>query len=365
MGYEDNNDAQSLRNDPALKTMSGKLPETSEALASPPTLCRFENSVTSKDLRRLADWLFKLYVKTHPGPRDVMVIDIDATDDPTHGQQQLSFFHGYYEQHIYHPIFIIDGISGFPMACVLRPGNTHAAHRVKAVFKRLVKRLKKAYPKAQIVLRADAGFAVPRLYRVCEKRRISYTIGLITNDRLRAKVADLLEKAEQQFRETKEKQRLFTSFHYRAESWSRHRRVVAKVEYTDKGLNQRFVVTNIFLKPQRLYDEIYVLRGETENRIKELKLDVKADRLSCHRFLANQFRLSLHTGAYCLLWLLRENLKGTALATAQAGTLRVKLLKIGARIRETSRRVWIHFASGYPYKSLFYRALDTIKAAPT
>jgi len=365
LGYEDNNDAQSLRNDPALKTMSGKLPETSEALASPPTLCRFENSVTSKDLRRLADWLFKLYVKTHPGPRDVMVIDIDATDDPTHGQQQLSFFHGYYEQHIYHPIFIIDGISGFPMACVLRPGNTHAAHRVKAVFKRLVKRLKKAYPKAQIVLRADAGFAVPRLYRFCEKRRISYTIGLITNDRLRAKVADLLEKAEQQFRETKEKQRLFTSFHYRAESWSRHRRVVAKVEYTDKGLNQRFVVTNIFLKPQRLYDEIYVLRGETENRIKELKLDVKADRLSCHRFLANQFRLSLHTGAYCLLWLLRENLKGTALATAQAGTLRVKLLKIGARIRETSRRVWIHFASGYPYKSLFYRALDTIKAAPT
>ena len=365
LGYDDNNDAQSLRSDPALKAISGKLPETSEDLASPPTLCRFENNVSRKDLRRLADWLFKLYVKTHPSPRDVIVIDIDATDDPTHGQQQLSFFHGYYEQHMYHPLLILDGISGFPLACVLRPGNKHASHRVKAVLKRLVKKLKKAYPEAQLLLRADAGFAVPRLYRFCEKRRISYVIGLITNDRLKAKAADLLEKAKEQFHQTKEKQRLFTSLNYRADSWSRYRRVVAKVEYTDKGANQRFVVSNILLKPQRLYDEIYVLRGETENRIKELKLDVKADRLSCHRFLANQFRLFLHTGAYCLLWLLRDNLKGSELATAQAGTLRLKLLKIGARIRETSRRVWIHFASAYPYKPLFSLALDNIKAAPT
>jgi len=365
LGYDDNNDAQTLRSDPALKTMSGRLPETSEDLASPPTLCRFENSVGRKDLRKLADWLFELYLITHPGPRDVIVLDIDATDDPTHGQQQLSFFHGYYEEHMYHPLFVFDGISGFPLACMLRPGNTHASHRSKAVLKRLIKRLKKAYPQAEIVLRADAGFAVPRLYSLCEKECIHYIIGLITNDRLKEKSAKLLAKAKERFEQTGEKQRLFTSFNYRAESWSRYRRVVAKAEYMDKGPNQRFVVTNIALKPQRIYDEIYVLRGDTENRIKELKLEIKADRLSCHRFLANQFRLFLHTFAYCLFWLLRTNLRGTELANAQAGTLRLKLLKIGARIRESSRRVWIHMASGYPYQSLFTAALGRIKAAPT
>ena len=365
LGYEDNNDAETLRSDPALKTASGRLPETSDDLASPPTLCRFENNVTSKDLRRLADWLFELYVKAHPGPRDVIVIDIDATDDPTHGQQQLSFFHGYYEEHMYHPLFVFDGISGFPMACMLRPGNAHASHRSKAVLKRLIKRLKKTYPEAEIVLRADAGFAMPRLYSLCEKERIYYVIGLITNDRLKEKSAELLAKAKEQFEQSGEKQRLFTSFNYRADSWSRYRRVVAKVEYMDKGPNQRFVLSNIALQPQRLYDEIYVLRGDSENRIKELKLEIKADRLSCHRFLANQFRLFLHTFAYCLFWLLRKNLHGTELANAQVGTLRLKLLKIGARIRETSRRVWIHMASGYPYQALFALALVRIKAAPT
>jgi hypothetical protein len=365
LGYDDNNDAATLRSDPALKVTAGRLPENLLDLASPPTLCRFENRVTRKELRRLADWLFKLYVKTHPGPRDLVVIDIDATDDPTHGQQQLSFFHGYYEQHMYHPLFIIDGISGFPMACVLRPGNTHASHRAEAVLKRLVKRLKKAYPQAEILLRADAGFAIPGLYGFCERHRIHYVIGLITNERLKAKAADLLEKAKQSFHESREKQRQFSSFNYRAESWHRYRRVIAKVEYNDKGPNQRFVVTNLSLKPQRVYDEIYVLRGETENRIKELKREIKADRLSCHRFLANQFRLYLHTFAYCFFWLLRGHLKGTELAFAQVATLRLKLLKIGARIRETSRRVWIHMASGYPYQQLFCYVIQNIREAPT
>jgi len=365
LGYDDNNDAQTLRSDPALKSISDRLPETSHDLASSPTLCRFENNVTSKDLRRLADCLFELYVEAHPGPREVIVIDIDATDDPTHGQQQLSFFHGYYEEHMYHPLFVFDGISGFPMVCMLRPGNTHASHRSKSVLKRLIKRLKKAYPEAEIVLRADAGFAVPRLYGLCEKEGIHYVIGLITNDRLKEKSAKLLAKAKEQFEQSGEKQRLFTSFTYRADSWSRYRRVVAKAEYMDKGPNQRFVVTNIALKPQYLYDEIYVLRGDIENRIKELKLEIKADRLSCHRFLANQFRLFLHTFAYCLFGLLRKKLRGTELANAQVGTLRLKLLKIGARIRETSRRVWIHMSSGYPYQVLFTQALSRIRAAPT
>jgi hypothetical protein len=365
LGYDDTNDATTLRSDPALKTISGSLPETSVDLASAPTLCRFENRATRRELRRLAERLLALYVETHPGPRDVIVIDIDATDDPTHGEQQLSFFHGYYGEHMYHPLLIFDGIDGFPLACVLRAGNTHASHGAKAVLKRLIKGLKRAYPRARILLRADAGFAVPALYQLCEQERISYVIGLITNERLKAKSADLLRRAEAGYRESGEKQRLFTWFNYRAESWSRYRRVVAKAEYLDKGPNQRFVVTNIPLPPQRLYDEIYVLRGETENRIKELKRELKADRLSCHRFLANQFRLLLHTFAYCLFWLLREHLHGSELGCAQAGTLRVQLLKIGARIRESSRRVWIHMASGYPYKALFLHALHNIREAPT
>jgi hypothetical protein len=365
LGYEDANDADSLRGDPVLKSISGRLPESSEDLASQPTLCRFENATDSKDLRRLADALMDLYLKTHPGPRDLIVIDMDSTDDPTHGRQQLSFFHGYYDQHMYHPLLVFDGIDGFPMAAVLRPGNAHASHRSVSVLKRIIKRLRKAYPRAAIILRADAGFAVPELYQFCERKRIHYTVGLITNDRLKDKAAELLAEAKEKFRETREKQRLFTALTYRADSWNRSRRVVAKAEYTDQGPNQRFVVTNIHLPPQRLYDEIYVLRGDAENRIKELKLELKADRLSCHRFLANQFRLLLHTFAYCLFLLLRNHLRGTELASAQVGTLRVKLLKIGTRVRETSRRIWFHLASGCPYKSLFYFAYQSLKAAPT
>jgi hypothetical protein len=365
MGYEDTNDSTTLRSDPALKVSSGRLPETSGDLASQPTLCRFENRVTRRDLRRLGDRLFSLYLETHPGPRDVIVLDIDATDDPTHGHQQLSFFHGYYDEHMYHPLLVFDGLTGFPMACVLRPGNTHASHRSVAVLKRIIKRLKRVYRGAQIVLRADAGFAVPSLYRFCEKEHIHYVIGLITNDRLREKGAGLLARAEDGFRETGTKQRLFGTFGYRADSWMRWRRVVVKAEYTDKGPNQRFVVTDLSLNPQRIYDEIYVLRGDIENRIKELKLELKADRLSCHRFLPNQFRLYLHVFSYCLFVLMRRHLEGTELESAQVNTLRIKLIKIGARIRETNRRIWVHLASGYPYRMLFTLILGRIRPAPT
>ena len=363
-GYEDNNDAATLARDPAFKIMAGKAPDSAGDLASQPTLSRFENGVTAKDLRRLSNWLLDLYLKTHPGPRKVIVLDMDATDDPTHGKQQLSFFHGYYEEHIYHPLLVFDGRTGFPLAAVLRPGNTHASHGALAVLKRLIKKLKKAYPKALILFRADAGFAVPALYRYLERQEVRYVIGFITNNRVLEKAAPLLVKAQRQYQETGEKQRLFTSFSYQAESWSRPRRIIAKVEYTRLGANQRFVVTNLSRNPQFIYDDLYVLRGDVENRIKELKLELKADRLSCHRFLANQFRLLLHTAAYCLFWLLRHHLQGTELATAQVNTLRLKLLKIGARIRETSRRIWVHLASGYPYPDLLARVLQNLRASP-
>ncbi len=364
-GYEDNNDAATLAKDPAFKIMAGKAPESDGDLASQPTLSRFENRVTAKDLRRLSDRLLELYLKTHPGPRKTIILDMDATDDPTHGKQQLSFFHGYYEEHMYHPLLVFDGRDGFPLAAVLRPGNTHASNGALAVLKRLIKKLKKAYPKALILFRADAGFAVPALYDYLEGQpETRYVIGFITNNRLLAKTAPLLEKAQRQYQETGEKQRLFTSFSYQADSWDQPRRIIAKVEYTHLGANQRFVITNLSRNPQFVYDDIYVLRGDVENRIKELKLEIKADRLSCHRFLANQFRLLLHTAAYCLFWLLRHHLQGTELATAQVNTLRLKLLKIGARIRETSRRIWVHLASGYPYRDLLAGLLQNLRASP-
>ena len=364
-GYEDNNDAATLAKDPAFKIMAGKAPESDGDLASQPTLSRFENRVTAKDLRRLSDRLLELYLKTHPGPRKVIVLDMDATDDPTHGQQQLSFFHGYYEEHMYHPLLVFDGRDGFPLAAVLRPGNTHSSRGALAVLKRLIQKLKQAYPKALILFRADAGFAVPALYSYLEGQpETRYVIGFITNNRLLAETAPLLAKAQRQYQETGEKQRLFTSFSYQAESWDQPRRIIAKVEYTHLGANQRFVVTNLSRNPQFVYDDIYVLRGDVENRIKELKLEIKADRLSCHRFLANQFRLLLHTAAYCLFWLLRHHLQGTELATAQVNTLRLKLLKIGARIRETSRRIWVHLASGYPYRDLLAGLLQNLRASP-
>jgi len=364
-GYEDNNDAATLAKDPAFKIMAGKAPESAPDLASQPTLSRFENRVTAKDLRRLCDRLLELYLKTHPGPRKVIVLDMDGTDDPTHGRQQLSFFHGYYEEYMYHPLLVFDGRDGFPLAAVLRPGNTHSSRGALAVLKRLIQKLRQAYPKALILFRADAGFAVPALYSYLEGQpETRYVIGFITNNRLLAETAPLLSKAQRQYQETGEKQRLFTSFSYQAESWDKPRRIIAKVEYTHLGANQRFVVTNLSRNPQFVYDDIYVLRGDVENRIKELKLDIKADRLSCHRFLANQFRLLLHTAAYCLFWLLRHHLRGTELATAQVHTLRLKLLKIGARIRETSRRIWVHLASGYPYRDLLAGLLQNLRASP-
>jgi Transposase DDE domain group 1 len=364
LGYEDANDAAFLAQDPALKTMAERLPESGADLASQPTLSRFENGVRAAELYRFSETLLELYLATHPCPRKVLVIDLDGTDDPTHGHQQLSFFHGYYEEHMYHPLFVFDGQDGFPLAAVLRAGNTHDSHGAVTVLKRLLPRLQAAYPEALILVRADAGFAIPALYEFLEEHDIRYVIGFIANNRLRDKTTSLVQKAEDNFQATGVKQRLFTAFPYQADSWDHHRRIIAKVEYTAKGLNQRFLVTNLHRNPQMVYDDIYVLRGDIENRIKELKLEIKADRLSCHRFLANQFRLLLHTAAYGLFWLLRRHLRGTELETAQVNTIRLKLLKIGARMRETCRRIWLHLASGYPYRQLLAATLQNLRASP-
>jgi len=313
----------------------------------------------------LTDSLLDAYVAAHLGPRKVIVLDIDATDDPAHGMPQLSFFHGYYDQYMLHPLLIFDGLSGFPVATVLRAGNAHASKGAAAILKRIIRRLKRAYPKAVILVRADAGFAVPAIYNLLEREKVKYTVGLITNERLRKGATRLVGKAEKEFAKTGEKQRVFGSFYHRAGSWKRSRRVIAKVERLPRGLNTRLVVTNIlFESAAGIYDGVYTGRGDAENRIKELKVHLKADRLSCTRFKANQFRLLLHTFAFVLLWRLRRSLAGTELAAATVDTLKLKLLKVAARVVQSVRRILFTMPRAYPYQRLFATALQNIRQMP-
>jgi hypothetical protein len=360
-GYEDANDADSLRADPVLKGVVGRL-LSDESLSSQPTISRFENTVAVSELYQLSAYLLEFYLSSKSCPPSRITLDIDATDDLVHGHQQLSFFHGYYENYIYHPLLIYDGDTGELITAVLRPGNVHASRQVVAILKRVVKRLREAFGEVKIVVRADAGFAVPRLYEYCEAERLGYLVGLITNERLLACAEEVSATAHKQFDQTQIKQRLFGETYYQAGSWDKPRRVIIKAEHSELGSNRRFVVTNMEGTPPGLYD-FYALRGDSENRIKELKNDLKADRLSCHRFVANQLRLTLHAAAYVLLTALKRYLKGTVLEKAQIGTIRCHLIKIGAQVVQSCRRLWVHLAGGYPLKTLFIHLCHRLAAS--
>jgi hypothetical protein len=355
-GYEDQNDAGSLRADPLLKLACGRMPETEEDLASQPTLSRLENAVDARGCYRMASALLEIYVgqRGAGGAPKRVLLDLDATDDPTHGDQEGSYYHGYYRQHMYHPLLVFDGETGQLLTAVLRVGNTHASRGAVAVLKRIVGRLRRAWGKEEleIEIRADAGFAVPALYDYCEKEGIGYAIGLVTNPRLVALAEPLLEQAQQRYEAEGLKARLLAEGSYGAESWSRKRRVVYKAEAMEEGTNTRFVVTNKTEKPEQLYGW-YVGRGETENRIKDFKQALKADRLSCRRLLANQFRLILHAAAYWLLDVLRKRLVEAGTRPMQLDTLRLWLIKIGGRVRQLLTKVRLHLASGYPGQRLW------------
>lgn len=364
LGYEDANDADTLRSDPAFKIAVGRRPETDDDLASQPTITRFENAVTDREIKRLNRELANLYLDNRKLPGDRIILDLDSTDDPVHGQQKFSFYHGFYGQHMFHPLLCYDGDTGDLLSATLRPGNVHAANGVVKTIKRIVMKIRKRWPWVEIVIRADAGFCVPRLYKFCERHGVGYVIGLITNATLKKLHKPLLDRAVELYDSAQSKVRIFDETGYRAGKWNRFRRVVMKAEAMDQGTNRRFVVTNLEGDPQDVYD-FYVQRGDVENRIKDLKNALKADRLSCHRFDANRFRLLLHCAAYVLSHQLKKRLKGTQLHNAQIDTIRLKLLKVGARIKQTVRRVWIHAASGYPYQHIWRSLLGNLSAAPT
>jgi hypothetical protein len=335
-GYEDQNDSDSLRTDPLLKLVCGSLPETGEDLASQPTISRLENAPDARAYYRMAEALFELYVERRGkdgAPRKIL-LDFDATDYPTHGEQEGSYYHGYYEQHMYHPLLVFDGETGQLITTVLRCGNTHASRGAVAILRRIVTRLRRAWPSAKIELRADAGFAMPEIYDYCEREGIDYTIGLISNPHLQALAASLLERARERYEVEARKVRLVAKGSYRAESWQKKRRIIYKAEAMAEGENTRFVVTSKRSgDPKKLYDW-YIGRGESENWIKDLKVALKANRLSCHRFMANQFRLLLHAAAYWLLDTLRRRLMAAGVRRMQLDTLRLYLIKIGGRVRE-------------------------------
>jgi hypothetical protein len=355
-GYEDCNDANLLRKDPALKAACDRL-LSDDHLASQPTLSRLENSVTTKDLYRMAEGFVQLYIRRNKKRKPKRIIlDLDGTDDPTYGNQQLTFFHGYYDQYMYHPLVIYDADTGELVTAVLRAGNRHASYGAVAVLKRIVPKLRAAFPKAQITIRGDAGFAIPALYEYCEQEKLKYVIGLIRNDVLERMVEDLLSTAHKRYQQTGQKQRLFAEGKYQAQSWETERRVIMKAEWLPQGPNSRFVVTNLSLNTRQVY-EFYTERGGTcEVKIDEFKNGLKADRLSCHRFLANQFRLFLHMAAYWLVLRLREALEKTELATMQIQQLRLRLLKIGGQVIQSARRLWFRLASGCPWQDIFLLA---------
>lgn len=357
-GYADQNDADTLRTDPLLKQVCGRRPVTDPDLASQPTFSRLENAIGARTCYRLAVALGDVYLRERErdGVPTHLIVDLDGTDDPTHGDQELTAYHGYYGQHMYHPLLVFDGTTGQLITAVLRPGTVHASHGVVAILRRIVAAMRRRWPDVTLELRADSGFAIPALYAWCEAERIGYTIGLATNARLERAVGELQAEAERQSAaQDGAKVRLLGETMYQAASWPQERRVVMKAEVLAKGTNTRFVVTTRDGDPTAVY-AWYVDRGEAENWIKDLKRGCFADRLSCHRFWANQFRLLLHAAAYWLLDTVRRWLVAARVARMTLETVRLRLLKIGGWVREGIDRVRLRLASSHPGEG-WWRAL--------
>ena len=387
LGYEDLNDHEELRRDPLLAVLADKADPTGgsrvrerdrgKALAGKSTLNRLE--LTGKEVKEGERYkkieldfvavdrlLGEIFIQAHDAPPKQIILDLDSTDDPLHGQQEGRFFHGYYGHYCYLPLYIFCGehLLCARLRTAKRDGATGSVEEVT----RLVQQLRQAWPQVRIIVRGDSGFCRAELMAWCEANQVDYVLGLAKNDRLRAEIAAELAQAAAQHRQSGQAARIFKEFLYQTrESWSRARRVVAKAEHLEKGANPRFVVTSLASSEwaaQALYEELYCARGEMENRIKE-QLMLFADRTSTAYLRSNQIRLYFSSVAYVLMQALRRRgLAGTEMASAQCTTLRLKLLKIGALIRITARKVWVSMAAGYPYAELFREICARLQALP-
>jgi len=354
LGYEDLNDHDTLRNDPVMQVMADRSPEPDKALASPATLCRFENRITRESLARMSGVFVDQFVDSFKRPPRELILDFDATDDRVHGNQEGRFYHGYYDHYCYLPLYVF---CGERLLCAyLRPSNIDPALHSRAILRLLVNRLRAQWPNVKIVFRADSGFCRWKMLKYCDRNDIGYVVGIARNPVLERLAFPYTVLARSRYVNTGRKQRHFGEVRYAAKPWDRERRIIVKAEHLNKGPNTRFVVTNLKDAPKQIYDGVYTQRGEMENRIKEQQLGLFADRTSCSRFIANQFRLLLASAAYVLIEHLRRvALRGTELARAQVNTIRLKLFKVAARVRVSVRRIVLHLSSNYPYQPLLKR----------
>lgn len=372
LGYEDLNDHEQLRHDPLLGVLAGKAEPGKAALAGKSTLNRMElGDGTPNRYKKITFWreaidalLVDVFLEAHNAAPEQIVLDIDTTDFAIHGEQEGHFYHGYYDHYCYLPLYVF---AGEHVLCArLRPSNIDPSAGSRKEIERIVKQIRAAWPDVPIVLRGDSGFCREELMAWCENHQVDYVFGLARNVRLEAMVAEALQEARRQWEQTQQPARVFTEFQHETVSgtWSRKRRVVAKAEHIDGKANPRFIVTSLpeeswLARP--LYEDLYCARGDMENRIKE-QFVLFADRVSAASMRANQLRLYLSVMAYALLCGLRRlGLQATHLANAQAGTIRVRLLKIGARIQVTVRKIWVQMSSSFPLQTLFRQALQELR----
>ena len=356
-GYEDLNDHKALCGDVLMQTAVGR----DELLASAPTFSRLETRATRAQAWALHEVLVEQFIASHKVAPAELVLDIDASDVPLHGNQELSQFHAYYDHHCYLPLYVFCGQA--MLACYLRPSKIDGAKHAAAVIKLLVGRLRQVWPSTRFIVRADSGFCRRRLLQWCERSGVGYVIGLARNTRLHAAVEYAEAALADGYAATGTKQRFIGEFGYAAKTWSHERRVVTRLEYGAQGTNPRFIVTNLEGEAVQLYERLYCQRGEAENRIKEAQLDLFGTRASCTRFVANQFRLLLAALAYTLMVRLRElALHASELERASAATIRCRLLKIGAAMLRNTRRVRVMLASHHPLRELFAQAAARLAA---
>lgn len=356
LGYEDANDLNRLGSDPALKTACGVLASTGKDLASQPTISRLENAASPKELLKASVAVARKVIEQLPAKTSRVIIDVDPTVDPAHGQQEFEFFNGHYNTHCFLPMHIhITGDDGRQriLASVLRPGNSGATKALRSILRVAIRLLRQRLGGVRIILRADSAFGVCDVLDFCEDISIDYVLGIKANNNLHRLSVPVQMDACLKYGWEGNGAREYGEFDYKAGTWTRSRRVVVKAEITLGELNPRFVVTSLKMGPCEVY-EFYCARGNQENRIKEMKLDLSSGRTSCHRFLANQFRLLLHTAACVLMGVLQEALAGTKWAQAQVGTLRLRLLKVGARVVQSCRRIWFHLPSSFPEQQIWW-----------
>src|SRR5215475_686370 len=361
-GYEDANDANTLRDDPIFKLMLDRLPETGASLASQPTLSRFENRVSRPELYRMARVLLDHFIASYTKAPQVIVLDVDDTEDRVHGQQEQARYDGYYGGYCFMPLHLYEGLSGRLITTILKAKRFTGAQML-AVLKRLVKHLRRAWPETLLIFRGDSHFAYPEVMQWIEEQpELHYVTGLTSNAVLKELAQDVVEQAQRAYARVERKVTRFHSTRYQAGTWSRSRRVVIKVEVSEQGVNTRFVVTDLErARTQVLSQHIYCARGQAENESKDHKLYLKSDRTACHRFEANQFRLLLHSAAYVLLETLRRDvLRTTQWACATMETIQLRLLKLGARVQECKDRIKISLPSSCPVAPVLRRSLTLL-----